>query len=153
MTTQSGFSVSEMIFTHRAPVRFHHCDPAGIIFYPKYFELANEAVEAWTEARLGLPFAELIGARGWGLPTVALECEFAAPTRHGEALDYTIAVDRVGRSSLSLATAARAEGVTRMAMRSTLVLTDRAAGRPLPFPDDLRARLEAEAALAKEETR
>ena len=26
-------------------IRFHHCDPAGIIFYPQYFILFNELVE------------------------------------------------------------------------------------------------------------
>lgn len=136
-----------MIFVHPTPVRFHHCDPAGIVFYPKFLELANEAVEAWTEARLALPFAELIGGRGWGLPTVALSCEFLAPVRHGETLAWSVRAERVGRTSLGLAIAARA-GAPRFAMRSTLVLTDRATHRPIPFPDDLRARLLAEAARA-----
>ena len=26
-------------------IRFHHCDPAGIVFYPQYFVLFNELVE------------------------------------------------------------------------------------------------------------
>jgi 4-hydroxybenzoyl-CoA thioesterase len=25
-------------------IRFHHCDPAGIVFYPQYFVLFNELV-------------------------------------------------------------------------------------------------------------
>ena len=45
------------------PIRFRHCDAAGIVFYPRYFEMMNDLVEDW--------FAEL----GMGL------CEFARGQR------------------------------------------------------------------------
>ena len=33
-------------FAADKPIRFHHCDPAGIVFYPQYFVLFNELVES-----------------------------------------------------------------------------------------------------------
>lgn len=141
-----------MIFTHAAPVRFHHCDPAGIVFYPRYFDMANEAVESWFAARLGTPFWALHGPMGLATPTVSMDVRFAAPSRHGDLLSIAIRALRIGRASLDISTRITAETETRMEMRSTLVLTARDGGRPRPWPEDLRARLLAEAKLAEEET-
>ena len=41
-------------------VRFGDCDPAGIVYYPRYMEMFNSLVEDWC---LGLP--GFIG-HGWG---------------------------------------------------------------------------------------
>ena len=48
-----------MAFVSDKQIRFHHCDPAGIVFYPQYFVLMNELVEDWFDRRLCVPFAEL----------------------------------------------------------------------------------------------
>lgn len=26
-------------------IEFNHCDPAGIVFYPRYFEMVNSVIE------------------------------------------------------------------------------------------------------------
>ena len=33
-----------MAFIAQRKVRFQHCDPAGIVFYPRYFEMLNSVV-------------------------------------------------------------------------------------------------------------
>ena len=38
-------------------VRFSHCDPAGIVFYPQYFIMFNGLVEDWFNQGLGLNYA------------------------------------------------------------------------------------------------
>jgi 4-hydroxybenzoyl-CoA thioesterase len=30
-------------------IRFHHCDPAGIVFFPQYLVLCHEVIEDWIE--------------------------------------------------------------------------------------------------------
>ena len=34
-----------MAFVFPQKVRFQHCDPAGIVFYPRYFEMLNTTIE------------------------------------------------------------------------------------------------------------
>ena len=34
-------------------VRFAHCDPAGIVFYARYFEMINGVVEDWVREEPG----------------------------------------------------------------------------------------------------
>ena len=38
--------MSHSPFTAEMTVAFRHCDPAGIVFYPRYFEMINDFVEA-----------------------------------------------------------------------------------------------------------
>ena len=40
-------------------VRFQHCDPAGIVFYPRYYEMLNLTVERFFERQLGYSFNRL----------------------------------------------------------------------------------------------
>ena len=48
-----------MLFTTTVQVRFADVDPAGIVFYPRYFEMLNGAVEDWFAQQLGLDFATM----------------------------------------------------------------------------------------------
>ncbi|HEX4885702.1 MAG TPA: thioesterase family protein [Casimicrobiaceae bacterium] len=122
-------------------VRFSHCDPAGIVFYPRYFEILHEAKEDWLREAVGMPLRELIGVRHRGLPIVRLETEFAAPSRLGDALDIAVAVARIGGASLHLDYEATCAGERRLSARTVVVHIRMDDGRPEPFDDDLRARL------------
>jgi 4-hydroxybenzoyl-CoA thioesterase len=44
-----------MLFSINQKVLFKHCDPAGIVFYPRYFEMINDCVEAFFD-EIGTPF-------------------------------------------------------------------------------------------------
>jgi len=125
-------------------VRFDDCDPAGIVFYPRYFEMFNRLVEDWCREVLDFGFPELIFERGWGLPTVHLEVDFTAASRMGEVLTATLEVRSVGRSSIGLRVVMRGpDGSDRVRGEVVLVLTDRKLGKARPLPEDLRARIAA----------
>jgi 4-hydroxybenzoyl-CoA thioesterase len=122
-------------------VRLAHCDPAGIVFYPRYIEMFNNLVEDWCR-EAGIPFAEIRGGRGMGLPTVHLEADFVAPSRMGDVLSATLSVRAVGASSLTLDIVFRGpDGAGRVRGSLVLVLVDAESGRPMPIPDDVRAKL------------
>ena len=73
-----------MTFEREQLIRFSHCDPAGIVFFPQYFVLFNGHVEDWFDEGLGLGYAKVVIGQRIGLPTVALSCEFMKPSRMGE---------------------------------------------------------------------
>jgi 4-hydroxybenzoyl-CoA thioesterase len=130
-------------FVRRERIRFAHCDPAGIVFYPQFFVLFNGLVEDWVGEALGVPFATLIGERRIGLPTVGLQCDFKAVCRMGDELELALSVTRVGRSSIGLQFEGKVGGTPCVAATSTLVTTDLDTHRPIPVPDDLRRALQA----------
>jgi 4-hydroxybenzoyl-CoA thioesterase len=127
-----------MSFVSQHLVRFAHIDAAGIVFYPRYFELLNAAVEDYFAGIVGVDFAEMHLTRRLGVPTVRIECEFAAPSRLGDLLDFTLDVQRVGGSSVEIAVEVRCGGETRLRARVVLVCMDLAAGRAVAWPADMR---------------
>lgn len=121
-------------------VRFSHVDSAGIVFYPRYFELYNEVVEDWFADALGCTFAQLITRYGAGVPTLKIECQFSAASRLGDDLEYELELVQLGRSSFTVEIAARHEGELRLRGSSTLVFSRVIDGRPQAetLPAELR---------------
>jgi YbgC/YbaW family acyl-CoA thioester hydrolase len=65
-------------------VRWSEVDPAGILFYPRYFEWFDLGTEALFES-LGLPWPEMFPAeRILGVPIVESGARFASPVRWGD---------------------------------------------------------------------
>ncbi len=131
-----------VVFQREQLVRFGHCDPAGIVFYPRYFEMLNELVEDWFAQGLGLPFDQLIGQRRLGMPTAQLGARFLRISRHGDRLQQRLRLLRVGGSSLSLAVTFDGDDGTRVEFDPVLVCTSLDTHRPQALPDDLRAALQ-----------
>lgn len=130
------------VFERTVRIRFAHCDPAGIVFYPQYLVLFNALVEDWVGEGLGIPYAALIGERRIGLPTVRLECDFRAVSRMGEDVVLGLAVERLGTRSLTLAITVRHGEELRVNARQVLVSTDLATHRAIALPPDLRTAIE-----------
>lgn len=132
-----------MSWSRAYPLRFSHCDPAGIGYYPRLLELCDNAIEDWTGDALGVTRRELESTLQRGTPTVRLSVDFAAMCRHGDMLDVAIAVRGVGASSLDLLVMVSCGGEHRFAAEYTLALVDQARARATAWPDAWRARLEA----------
>jgi 4-hydroxybenzoyl-CoA thioesterase len=90
------------VFSVQRVVRFSDCDPAGMVFYPQYFVMLNGLVEDWFTQALQVNYANLLGVRRVGLPTVSLQCDFKAPSRMGEAITLQLRLIRQGSRSLTL---------------------------------------------------
>lgn len=126
-----GFVVSQ-------DVLFRHCDPAGIVFYPRYFEMINDSVEAFFAKVLDLPFSVL--HQDGGVPTVKTETHFVAPSRLGDRLAITVNVLNMGYTSLTIDVTASCTDTIRFRSKSTLVLID-GTGKPRKWPDVIKCKL------------
>jgi 4-hydroxybenzoyl-CoA thioesterase len=135
-------SKDTIVFERQELVRFGHCDPAGIVFYPRYFEMLNALIEDWHTQGLGVDYAQLLGPRRVGLPTVRLDTEFQRISRMGDVLRQTIAIEKLGRSSLALRVVFEGRDGPRVRFAQVLVCTSLETHKAQPFPDDLRAALE-----------
>lgn len=136
--------VAATAFTLQEKVRFQHCDPAGIVFYPRYFEMINATVEEWFAQRLGIPFETLHGPLRAAVPTASISIDFHAPSKLGDVLEFRLRPTRIGRSSVGLVIDAYCGAEKRLSMESTLVFTKEGAKRPEPWPKDVRARISQE---------
>ena len=138
-------------FVAQRAVRFSDCDPAGIVFFPQYLVMLNGVVEQWFDDALHIPYAHLIGARRLGLPTVRLEVDFTAVSRHGDTLAWRVQVEKLGRSSLTLRhECLGGEGsdpALRLRALQVIVCTSLLTHKPQTLPEDVRAAIESQAAV------
>ena len=115
-----------MKFKMNQKVLFKHCDPAGIVFYPRYFEMINDCVEMFF-CEIGVPFETLHPTAG--MPTAQISATFHAPSRHGDNLTINLEVIKIGGSSLKLSINADCRAEKRFSSDATIVYVN-ADGRP-----------------------
>ncbi len=135
-----------MKFSVQKLVRFHHCDPAGIVFYPQFFYLLHEVQEDFL-AHIGFPEHELI-AGGTGVPIVDLKTEFLGMCRNGDQLTMTLELSRIGNSSMGMQYEILGQpagpdetGAVKLRAHGVVVYSEVPHGKPVRIPDELRSAL------------
>jgi len=142
------------MFTTRRTVRIEwgDCDPAGIVFYPRYFAMFNHSTELLIERALGMKKVTLNQRYGLGgYPAVATQARFMLPTRYGDDVEIESAFTKIGRSSFSIQHRLSLDGALAVEGNETRVWavmdTSRPAGlRAEPMPAGMAARFSATAA-------
>ena len=129
-------------FTRSVTIRFSHCDAAGIVYFPHYFDMFNGVIEDWYKAELNHDYATLVMGSRFGFPFVHIECDFKVPSMMGEVIDLTLLVERIGRSSLSIAIICHRDGLLRLRARMVTVVMSLETRKPVPMPQSLRDAIE-----------
>lgn len=129
-----------MIYTRIMPVEFNHCDPAGIVFYPRYFEMTNSLVENFFADVMGHSYGAMMNA-GQGVPTARLEVNFKVASRLGDKLEWGLEVVRVGGSSVNFVATAMVKDQLRLTADLTLVWVE--TGKATRWSDAMRSKFEA----------
>ena len=92
-------------FVHRRTVRIEwgDCDPAQIVFYPRYFAMFDGATQELFRAALGVPKIEWVKTYGIiGIPMVDTRAKFIVPSRYGDDIVIESRVSRFGGSSFDI---------------------------------------------------
>jgi|SRR6516164_5623367 len=92
------------MLTNRKKIRIEwgDCDPAGIVYYPRYFAYFDNCTSALFEAA-GLPKHELL--RHYqivGIPMVDTRARFLAPSRFGDDVEVESCITEWRRSSFDV---------------------------------------------------
>lgn len=82
-------------------VTWGDCDPAGVVFYPRIFAWMDRAAHSLFR-RIGIPPEDELPPSTQAFPVVEASGEFLAPMRLDEALEVSVAVLHVGRTSFRL---------------------------------------------------
>jgi 4-hydroxybenzoyl-CoA thioesterase len=94
--------VATLSNTRIVRIEWGHCDPAGIIFYPRYFEIFDASTAALFEHTLGITKFQMFKTlefSGW--PLVRTQACFLKPTRFGDDVTVETTVS-FGRSSFDI---------------------------------------------------
>ena len=89
--------------TRTTRIEWGDCDPAGIIFYARYFDIFDISTTMLLERALGMNKIAYLKAYDFlGHPLVETRGRFLLPTRFGDAVTIESAVMACGRSSFKI---------------------------------------------------
>lgn len=119
-------------------IEWGDCDPAGIVFYPRYFEWFDACTLALFQAA-GFLRGDLVTRQGIAIPMVDMKSRFMIPSAFGEEITVETTVTRFGRSSFDIlhkvlkgADLAVECSETRVWIRVEATATQRLKSQPIP---------------------
>ena len=135
--------------TRTVRIEWGDCDPAGIVFYPRYFAMFDHSTTLLIERTLGMSKHQLQAAHEFaGYPVVENRARFLLPTRFGDDVVIETSLTAVRRSSFDLTHRLSKDGALAVESFETRVWAVRDPTRPgrlkaKPIPPELVARLTA----------
>ncbi len=133
--------------THTTRIEWGDCDPAGIIFYARYFDIFDVSTTVLLERALGMKKIDYLKAYDFlGHPLVETRARFRLPTRYGDEVAVETAVVSCGRSSFKIEHKLTNAGALAVEGFETRVWVgrdpnDAKAIKSRPIPADVVARL------------
>jgi 4-hydroxybenzoyl-CoA thioesterase len=127
-------------------IEWGDCDPAGIIFYPRYFEIFDASTAALFEHALGITKFEMFKTlefAGW--PLARTQARFLKPTRFGDDVTVETTV-KFGRASFEIEHRLSLNGelCAECSEKRVWVVRDAQGGlKSHPVPDEVRAKFGA----------
>jgi 4-hydroxybenzoyl-CoA thioesterase len=136
--------------TRALRIEWGHCDPAGIVFYPRYFEMFDAATAALLERACGMTKYQMLKTYGTaGIPLVETRARFLVPTRFGDDVMLESTIVELRRSSFAVRHRLHKAGELAVEGNETRVWAGYDPDNPgriksQPLPPDLAARLKGE---------
>ena len=92
-----------LVNTRVVRIEWGDCDPAGIVYYPRYFAMFDACTSALIERALGMTKHDYLRAYDFaGHPLVNARSRFIIPTRFGDDVSIETTVTAFRRSSFDI---------------------------------------------------
>ena len=136
-----------VVFTRSRTIEWGECDPAGIVYYPRFLEMFDANTNALFKHVTGMGKPEIqktYDVVGW--PIVNSEARFQAPATYGDEVQISSHVVRFGGSSIEIYhRIAHSDGSLIAEGTDTRVWAGRDPDKPLglkarPLPQEFTAR-------------
>ena len=144
-----------MLINHRTiRIEWGDCDPAGIVYFPRYFEIFDACTVALFE-RAGFRKREMLQSFGTaGIPLVDIKSRFMIPSRFGDDVAVESSVTEWGNSSFVVRHRLMKDGAVAVECFETRVWVARAADsaerfESRPIPAEVKEKFAAAAAAER----
>ncbi len=85
------------MFTYETAIRLHHTDAAGIVFYGRFFTLAQDCLEAFFQQHT--PLASIIHSGDFSIPVVHASADYRRPLRLSDKVVIQMTLGKLGTNS------------------------------------------------------
>ena len=90
-----------MPFITKNKVRMHDTDMAGILYFPRQFRFAHDALEDFVESE-GLTFQQVFREEKFVFVIVHAESDYYIPLHVGDNVDVHLFIERIGSTSFTV---------------------------------------------------
>lgn len=141
--------MTPIILRRQLTIAWGDCDPAGIVFNPRFFEFFDVSTWQLFDLALGVKPHQLAGAYGIiGIPLVDARANFIKAVKFGDAAEIATRAVKFGRSSFEIEHRLTVDGELYIEGAETRVWaakdpTDPDRIKGIPFPPDLIAKFAA----------
>jgi 4-hydroxybenzoyl-CoA thioesterase len=95
--------VASFIFRRQLTIEWGQCDPAGIVFNSRFFEMFDTSTWLMFDAALGVKPQDLASVFGIiGIPLVDARANFLKPAKFGDVVEIVSRVSEFRRSSFDV---------------------------------------------------
>lgn len=88
-------------FIAKNKVRMHDTDMAGILYFPRQFRFAHDALEDFIESE-GMTFEQVFKREKFVFVIAHAEADYYLPLRVGDSIEVHLFVEKIGRSSFTI---------------------------------------------------
>ncbi len=89
--------------TRKVRIEWGDCDPAGIVFYPRYFEIFETCIATLFERATGMTKYQMLRAYDFaGYPVVQARAKFLSPAKFGDDVIAETSIGEFRRSSFDV---------------------------------------------------
>jgi len=128
-------------FRHRLRVRFHECDPQGIVFNAHFLAYADIAITELYREAFG-SWQAIMDSDAIDMVVAEANVRYLAPLRFDEEFDLVAWVTKLGTTAVTTLIAVEREQTTVAEVTLRHVVVDAETRAKTPIPDALRAGLE-----------
>jgi 4-hydroxybenzoyl-CoA thioesterase len=136
--------------TRTVRIEWGDCDPAGIVYFPRYFEIFDALTAALIERAMGMTKIQAQNVYDFvGYPMVDVRARFLAPSRYGDDVFIETGVGAVKRSSFEIVHRLHNNGALAVEGTEKRVWVGKDPDNPdkiksKPIPDEVAVRMRGE---------
>jgi 4-hydroxybenzoyl-CoA thioesterase len=135
-----------MVYRRSTRIEWGDCDPAGIVFFPRYFAMFDSCTTSLFTQALGMSKYQFTRHYGFaGYPMVDTRARFLKPTKFGDDVEIETQVTEFKRSSFNVQHRLTLGGELCVECQDTRVWVQRDPDNPekirsLPIPQEVIAK-------------
>lgn len=130
------------MFTGKRRINFYDCDPAGILFFAKLFEISHSVYEEMIDSfKLNLNYWN---SEKFAVPIIKANGEYFRPINPGDEMKINLSVTLLKENSFQLTYEwLNSDGEMAASARTVHVFVDRSKWKKISIPEEIGKKLES----------
>ena len=128
------------MFTKSFAIKFSQCDPAGILFFARIFEITHDLYEEWIH-QIDISYQDWFQSKDWAIPIRRCEANYLKPMFAGQTYEIQLQAERLGKTSFTLKWIYKKEEKVHCEVLTTHVFLNKKTQQSMKIPDKFRKNL------------